>query len=226
VILKDGEPWFVAVDVCRVLEISNNRDALSRLDEDEKDDVGITDRLNRTQNMAIISESGLYSLVLTSRKPEAKAFKKWLTAEVLPAIRKTGSYSVTPPAPQLPPTRSVLEYTAMAKEFGFADDPHIRLYAKLLAKKEMGLLATGEEARPANQVERSERITTATVRAVELGYVIKSDNGSSLGKWVKARVKPLEQKIQEGQYLVYGYWLNNELDNAIHSYYDALILIS
>lgn len=86
-----GEPWFVATDVCRALEISNSRDAVARLDDDEKG-VGSTDTLGGKQGMQIINEPGLYTLVLGSRKPEAKAFKRWVTHEVLPTIRKTGSY--------------------------------------------------------------------------------------------------------------------------------------
>lgn len=89
--LIDGQPWFVAADVCQALAVRNNRDALSRLDEDEKG-VATTDTLGGTQAAGIINESGLYSLILTSRKPEAKRFKKWVTAEVLPAIRKYGRY--------------------------------------------------------------------------------------------------------------------------------------
>ena len=84
VIEKDGNPWFVASEVCGVLGISNSRDAVAKLDEDEKDGVGITDAIGRVQQNTIINESGLYSIVLTSRKPEAKRFKKWVTSEVLP----------------------------------------------------------------------------------------------------------------------------------------------
>ena len=91
VINKNDEPWFVAADVCRALEISNNRDALNRLDADEKD-VALTDTLGGQQQMSIVNEPGLYSLVLGSRKPEAKAFKRWITHEVIPSIRKTGGY--------------------------------------------------------------------------------------------------------------------------------------
>lgn len=91
VTVVDGEPWFVAGDVCTVLEIRNARDALSRLDEDEKG-VATTDTLGGPQQVSVINEAGLYSLILTSRKSEAKAFKRWITHDVLPAIRKTGSY--------------------------------------------------------------------------------------------------------------------------------------
>ena len=90
----DGEIWFVAKDVCKVLSIKNHKDAVSRLDDDEKDEVGITDPIGRTQKTLIVNESGLYSLVFMSRKPEAKKFRKWVTSEVLPSIRKTGSYSI------------------------------------------------------------------------------------------------------------------------------------
>ena len=90
-IVKDGEPWFVAADVCRALEVKNARDAVARLDDDEKG-VVLTDTLGGQQNMTIVSEPGLYALVLGSRKPEAKAFKRWITHEVIPSIRKHGAY--------------------------------------------------------------------------------------------------------------------------------------
>lgn len=91
VIEKDGEPWFIAKDVCDILEISNGRDAVSRLDEDEKD-VAISDTPGGKQNMTIISESGVYALIFTSRKPEAENFKRWIRKEVIPSIRKHGAY--------------------------------------------------------------------------------------------------------------------------------------
>lgn len=90
-VILDGEPWFVAKDICAVLEIANNRDALSRLDDDEKG-VASTDTPGGNQTVTIVSESGLYSLILGSRKPQAHAFKRWVTHEVIPSIRKTGGY--------------------------------------------------------------------------------------------------------------------------------------
>lgn len=98
VITREGEPWFVASDVCAVLGIGNVSMATTRLDDDEKG-ISSVDTFRGTQQTLIINESGLYSLVLTSRKPEAKRFKRWVTAEVLPAIRKTGAYSVAPALP-------------------------------------------------------------------------------------------------------------------------------
>lgn len=91
--LIHGEPWFVAADVCQVLGISNNRDAVTRLDDDErKDGVGITDTVGRRNYVTVVSESGLYSLIFQSRKPEARKFRKWVTGEVLPSIRRKGFY--------------------------------------------------------------------------------------------------------------------------------------
>lgn len=90
-VTMNGEPWFVAADVCRALEISNSRDAMSRLDADEKG-VALTDTLGGKQEVSVVNEPGLYALVLGSRKPEAKAFKRWITHEVIPEIRKHGGY--------------------------------------------------------------------------------------------------------------------------------------
>lgn len=91
-VIKDGEPWFVAKDVCDVLEIGNSRDVVAALDEDEKG-VDNIDTLGGKQNLNVVNESGLYALIFKSRKPEAKTFRKWVTSEVLPAIRKTGKYA-------------------------------------------------------------------------------------------------------------------------------------
>jgi len=89
-----GEVWFVLSDVCRILEITNVGNAAARLDTDEKSNIRNPDVTSAggNPNITIINESGLYSLVLTSRKAAAKRFKKWVTAEVLPSIRKTGQY--------------------------------------------------------------------------------------------------------------------------------------
>ena len=107
VVSVDDDPWFVATDVCEILEIGNVSQALSRLDDDEKNTIILNDGKRGNPNTAIISESGLYSLTLGSRKPQAKDFKRWVTREVLPTIRKTGKYEAFPQvtnaiAPALP----------------------------------------------------------------------------------------------------------------------------
>jgi prophage antirepressor-like protein len=92
VVTRDGEPWFVAVDVCRALGLEPN--ATRRLDDDEKITLRLTQGdSNRTSDTNVVNEPGLYSLVLGSRKPEAKAFKRWITHDIIPAIRKNGMYA-------------------------------------------------------------------------------------------------------------------------------------
>ncbi|MBR3822308.1 MAG: phage antirepressor KilAC domain-containing protein [Kiritimatiellae bacterium] len=97
-VTQNGEPWFVAADVCKALEIGNSRMATERLDTDEKAAVSLTDisynGVSQQREYTIVNEPGLYSLVLGSRKPEAKAFKRWITHEVIPSIRKHGMYAV------------------------------------------------------------------------------------------------------------------------------------
>ncbi|MDH5160382.1 BRO family protein [Heyndrickxia oleronia] len=94
-VMLNNEPWFVAKDVCNILEILNTTDALKRLDEDERSRFN----LGRQGNANVINESGLYELIFSSRKPEAKIFKKWVKCEVLPSIRKTGQYSTNKVVP-------------------------------------------------------------------------------------------------------------------------------
>ena len=109
VIMRCADPWFVASDVCKCLELKDDAGTICReLDEQDKVTLSREEFMGRDSNRGIIcsvdarvqslvfvSESGMYDLVMMSRKPEAKAFKRWVTHEVLPSIRKTGSYSVT-----------------------------------------------------------------------------------------------------------------------------------
>ena len=93
-IIIDGAPWFVALDVCHALGISNNRDAMLKLDDDEKNTVVLTDGIRGNPNVTVVNRPGLFSLVLGSRKPEARLFKHWITHEVLPALEKHGVYAI------------------------------------------------------------------------------------------------------------------------------------
>lgn len=112
IIDQNGEFWFIANDVCNILEIANARDAISNLDDDEKADVALTDissnGVKQSRKVNIINESGLYTLILRSRKAMQKGtvqhkFRKWVTSEVLPSIRKTGTYTV----PVIKPTNTI-----------------------------------------------------------------------------------------------------------------------
>lgn len=127
IVLRDGEPWFVAADVCAALAIANPSDALRRLDDDEKEVVDFSaldsNEGRATQQLSgfepkvinLINEPGLYSLVLGSRKPEAKRFKKWVTSEVLPSIRKTGRYEVERPPAVAEEVLTAGDYDAIAR---------------------------------------------------------------------------------------------------------------
>ena len=91
VVMREGDPWFVAADVCRALDVGNISQAVSRLEEDEIHII-LNDTNRGKRSMAVVSEPGLYALVLGSRKPEAQSFRRWITHEVLPAIRQEGAY--------------------------------------------------------------------------------------------------------------------------------------
>ena len=104
----DGEPWFVLADICRELEISHVKDTATRIDEDDLGQTEVIDRMGRSQKVWIINESGLYTVILRSDKPQAKPFRKWVTSEVLPSIRKHGSYSVQSQFADLSPQLQVL----------------------------------------------------------------------------------------------------------------------
>lgn len=95
---RNGQPWFVLADVCRALEIVNVGGAAARLDDDERDDIRIADAMGREQATVVINESGVFNLIFRSRSAVAKRFRKWVTAEVLPAINRAGHFGA-PAAP-------------------------------------------------------------------------------------------------------------------------------
>ena len=92
----DGELWFVGVDAATAIGLADARKSLNLLDEDERNTMPVTDSLGRDQQTIIINEPGLYSLILRSRMPQARAFKRWITHDVIPSIRRTGSYGAAP----------------------------------------------------------------------------------------------------------------------------------
>lgn len=121
-VMVDGEPYFVAKDVCEVLGLSKYRDAFSRLDEDERASIKV-DTLGGPQDMVAVNESGLYTLVFQSRKPEAKTFRKWVTKEVLPNIRKHGFYMTPETAMSLRNVKRVRkQMLAEMKKYLIEDD--------------------------------------------------------------------------------------------------------
>ena len=114
----NNEPWFVLKDVCAVLDLGSAHKVSERLDEDERNHIPLTDSLGRKQETTIINESGLYNVILRSDKPEAKTFRKWVTSEVLPSIRKTGSYALPK------------DYPAALRALADAEEQKLRLLAE------------------------------------------------------------------------------------------------
>lgn len=111
----DGTTWWVAADVCAVLEIRNVSQACKRLDTDERDALCFSDTTGRQQEVLMVNEPGLYKILLRSNKPEAKAFQRWVTHEVLPQIRQTGAYGQPPPETLHNPVLQALAETMRAQ---------------------------------------------------------------------------------------------------------------
>ncbi len=127
-VMLDGQPYFVAKDVCAILDISNHIDALSRLDDDEKGRSVLPTQFG-DKEINLVNESGLYHLIFQSRKPEAKAFRKWVTSEVLPTLRRTGHYELALPSeerelPMLPYRRWSQRYERPTTWLDLRSEPY------------------------------------------------------------------------------------------------------
>lgn len=168
-VVRNNEPWFVAADVCRALELVNIGNALARLDEDEKGSIRSMDGTSNggNPNMSIVNEPGLYALVLGSRKPEAKAFKRWITHEVLPTLRQTGQYRMNEKAVAQSMRAEAMLRNAKSRQAalwvrfaGMVDEP---AHKKLCASYGTEILA-GHQVLPLPEVER-------TYSAAEVGQM-------------------------------------------------------
>ena len=130
VCIKEGDPWFVAKDLCEILKLGNSRQAVSRLDSDDKG-VSLLMTPSGEQNMQIVNESGMYCLILTSRRPEAKRFKRWVTSEVLPALRREGTYTM----PENKPAGSE-QLSGQASSMDVLEQQVMTLYQTFMRMKE------------------------------------------------------------------------------------------
>lgn len=190
VIERDGDPWWVAKDVCDVLGLGTTAKAVEGLDSDEKG-VSIVHTLGGNQSMTIINEPGLYSLILRSRKPEAKAFKRWITHEVIPAIRKHGGYL----------TETKLEDILLSPEAG------IKMLEAIKQEREAKI-----KAQQLNLVNRP-KVRFADLSMKKLGEILPSDFASVLQndcgldvdakrlcQWLRATGRFWKTKYRGGQY--------------------------
>lgn len=180
----DGEPWFVGKDVAKILGYSKSENALARhIDEEDKTpDVMIYDG-SQNRKMTIINESGLYSLILSSKLPSAKEFKHWITSEVLPQIRKTGKYAPKPISREELLAKAVLEADTMIKE-----------QKELIEQKTKELEETNnklEEQKPKVIFAESVVASDSAILVRELAHLIKQ-NGFAIGEkrlyaWMRER---------------------------------------
>lgn len=140
---QGDQPWFVASDVCAILEITKPENAYGRLDEDERDTrtVGTP---GGPQEMVVINESGLYALIFSSRKPEAKRFRKWVTAEVLPTLRRTGQFSMDKAKTARKGTYSAQQFETLYGQYVALYEKHFALQEKHIATLEERLSETKE----------------------------------------------------------------------------------
>ena len=179
-IQKDGEPWWVLKDVCGILGISKYRDTASRLDEDERGSVRV-DTPGGEQEMTVVNESGLYNVILRSDKPEAKPFRKWVTSEVLPSIRKHGAY-MTP---------------QKIEEVLLNPDTIIKLATELKAEQEkrVALESKVEQDKPLVAFANSVSVAKTSILVGELAKLLKQ-NGVDTGQ------KRLFCWLRENGYLI------------------------
>lgn len=164
---ENGEPWFVAADVCRVLELDNPTEALSGLDSDEVNTLRIAEGIRGNPNMRVITEAGLYSLILRSRKPEAKLFKRWVTHEVLPSIRKHGVY--------LTPTTVEMWLNN--------PDVMIRMLEEIKTEREKNAVLTAKVKEDAPKVQYHDAVQASSqeITVADLATLLKK-NGVEIGR--------------------------------------------
>lgn len=183
-LLIGNEPWFVGKDVAEILGYSKSRNALARhVDDEDKKGVPIQDSIGRMQNTPIINESGLYSLILSSKLPSAKEFKHWITSEVLPQIRKTGKYAPRPLSREELLAKAVLEADTMIKE------QKVLLEQKTRELEEMNNKL--EEQKPKVIFAESVVASDSAILIRELAHLIKQ-NGFEIGEkrlyaWMRER---------------------------------------
>ena len=190
---KQGEPLFVLKDVCNALGITNTRNVSARLDEDMKG-VRLADTLGGTQQLTVINEVGLYEVIIRSDKPEAKAFRRWVTSEVLPSIRKHGMYA----------TESVVD--------AMLADPEAMIRTLTTLKEERAKRAKAEAQRPVaalgKAIETAEGDLTPSAVGKILSKTIKTMGPNKFCRWLldnnfafrdgRGKIIPMQDAVNRG----------------------------
>lgn len=203
-VTKNNEPWFIATDVCSALDISNTSQALTRLDDDEKNTIILNEGIGNP-NKSIVSEYGLYNLILASRKKEAKKFKRWITHEVIPTIRKHGAYM----------SSEVIEKTLSDPDY------LIRLATNLKEEKAKRALAEAQIEKDKPKVLFADTVSASnksclvgelakliSQEAIRRGEISKKIGQNNLFAWMRSsgylcksgerKNQPLQQYVEQG----------------------------
>lgn len=172
-----------------------------------------------TQSVTVLKEAGIYQLIFSSKLESAKRFQDWVFEEVLPSIRKTGSYSVTQrPNPVALPPRDTIEYVEAAVALEAMPDSTLKALLRDSMVDEICLRRSGQQQLIAGS---QKQYTTVKIRAKQIGYSLKEiGDGSALGRFVHKRVTVAYQEMV-GRYPVYHYEITPELDTAIHTFFGA-----
>ena len=201
-LLLNNEPWFVGKDVAEILGYKNPNDALSKhVDGEDKDTIAIRDSIGRNRNTPIINESGLYYLVLSSKLPSAKKFKRWVTSEVLPALRKTGQYQVNELSGSELMAKALIEAQSVlaAKDKQIEEMKPKVVFADAVATSHTSILV-GELAKilKQNGIEMGQKRLFAWLR--EKGYLIKR-KGTDYNMPTQKAMELGLFEIKEGSYV-------------------------
>jgi prophage antirepressor-like protein len=222
VIILEDAFWVVAMDVAKILDYADPSKMLNLVEAEDKrnenphklDSSILAETFDsNTFKVSLINESGVYACIFGSTKPEAKVFKKWVTSELLPTIRKTGSYSANQQK-QLP-VRDAIDYVLATEAVNEMEDSILTRLLKDALIDELSLKQNVNLLPP----QEKKRLTVVKVRAKELGYSAKQiGNGSALGNFVAKKVE-CEFKESVGRYSVKHYEVNDTLDTAIHAFF-------
>lgn len=209
-VVRDGEPWFVGKDVADILGYKNQRDALAKhVDDEDKNSVAIRDGIQGNPNKVVINESGLYSLIVASKLPTAKDFKRWVTSEVLPTIRKHGAYM----------DMDVIEKTLTNPDF------IIQLATTLKEEKQRRMEAEAKIAADEHKVDFYDAVgsTSATLTVERFAKLVTEKLGINTGRnrmfqWLRKNGFLQANNMPYQRYINNGWFKTYEVIKAGHAF--------